>query len=158
MNGVEYMLLKARLEEDMKNAMRERESGKFRLSVIRIVRAAIKNAEIEARREIGEEEILAVLAKEVKMRRDSLTEFTKGKRMDLAQQAQQEIDILMSYMPAQLTNGELRLLAVQAIEETGAVSLKDIGKAMSFLSPRIKGRADGKQASDLVKEILGAKG
>jgi uncharacterized protein YqeY len=152
------MSLKARLEEDMKNAMRERESGKFRLSVIRMARAGLKNAEIEVRRELNEEEILSVLSKEVKMRRDSLAEFTKGKRLDLAQQAQQEIDILMSYMPAQLTDGELRSLAAQAIEETGAASLKDMGKAMSFLSPRIKGRADGKQASDLVKEMLGAKG
>lgn len=142
----------------MKNAMRERESGKLRLSVIRMVRAAVKNAEIEVRRELGEEEILSVLAKEIKMRRDSFVEFTKGNRPDLAQQAQQEIDILLAYMPKQLTGDEVRSLVAQALQETGAASLKDLGKVMSFLTPRIKGRADGKQVSDLVKETLVGKG
>ncbi|MDR3349392.1 MAG: GatB/YqeY domain-containing protein [Acidaminococcales bacterium] len=151
------MSLKTRLGEDMKDAMRERESGKFRLSVIRMVRAAIKYAEIEARRELGEEEVVSVLAKEVKMRRDSFAEFTKGNRPDLAQQAQREIDILLAYMPKQLTVDEVRSLVAEAVRETGAASPKDMGKVMAFLAPRIKGRADGKQVSGLVQETLGGK-
>jgi uncharacterized protein YqeY len=151
------MSLKIRLEEDMKNAMRERESGKFRLSVIRMARASVKNLEIEVRRELNDEEILAVLTKEVKMRRDSLLEFIKGKREDLAEQARREIDILLAYLPAPLTEAELRSLLADALKETGAGSLKDMGKVMGFLQPKIKGRADGKQVSDLVKAALGGK-
>jgi len=148
------MSLKTRLEDDMKSAMRERESGRFRLSVIRMVRAAIKNAEIDLQHELSEEETLAVLAKETKMRRDSLAEFAKAGREDLAADAQREIDILLAYMPPQLTPEEVRALAGEAIQSLAAPTPKDMGKVMGLLQPKVKGRADGKLVSDIVKELL----
>ncbi len=152
------MSIKARLEEDMKNAMRERESGKFRLSVIRMVRASIKNAEINERRELNDDEVLGVLAKEMKMRRDSYEEFTKAGRADLAEAAQRETEILAAYMPAQLTSEEVRAQVLAVIQETGATGPKDMGKVMSALTPKTKGRADGKEVSVIVKELLASLG
>ena len=148
------MSLKARLEDDMKTAMRERESGRFRLSVIRMVRAAVKNAEIDLQHELSEEEVLAVLAKELKMRRDSLAEFDKAGRRDLADAAREEIAILLAYLPSQLSAEEVRALAEEAVKSSGAVSPKDMGKVMGLLQPKVKGRADGKLVSDIVKELL----
>ena len=148
------MSIKARLNEDMKNAMRERESGKFRLSVIRMVKASIQNTEINERRELNDEEVITVLAKEVKMRRDSFEEFSKAGRTDLADAAQREIAILAEYLPAQLSDEEVRVLVKEAIEETGAQGPKEMGKVMAFLNPKIKGRSDGKQVSNIVKEML----
>ncbi len=148
------MSTKLRLEEDMKQAMREREVGKFRLSVIRMVRSSIKNAEINERRELGEEDVLGILAKEVKMRKDAFEEFTKAQRQDLADQAQKEIQILQSYLPAQLTLDELELLVKEAIAATGSANAKEMGKVMAYLNPKVKGRADGKQVSELVKKML----
>lgn len=150
------MSIKTRLEDDMKTAMREREAGKFRLSVIRMVRAAIKNAEINERRELNDEEVFSVLAKEVKMRRDSYEEFKKASRDDLAETAEQEIAVLMAYMPAQLTDDEIKEMVKAAVAESGAAGPKDMGKVMGLLSPKTKGRADGKNVSDMVKEILAA--
>lgn len=148
------MSLKARLDEDMKNAMRAREAGKFKLSVIRMVKASIKNAEINERRELSDEEVLSVLAKEVKMRRDSYEEFSKAGRSDLADAAKKEIEILADYMPEQLTEEEIRALVKEAIEQTGAQGPKEMGKVMAFLNPKTKGRSDGKQVSSIVKEML----
>lgn len=148
------MSIKTRLEEDMKIAMREREQGKFRLSVIRMVRSSIKNAEIDLRRELNDEEVLGVLAKEVKMRKDSFEEFTKAGRDDLAQPTQREIDILVGYLPTQLTQEEIVSLIEQAIKDTGASNPKDMGKVMGIINPKVKGRADGKQVSDIVKKLL----
>lgn len=149
------MSIKVRLEDDMKTAMREREAGKFRLSVIRMVRAAVKNAEINERRELSDEEVFAVLAKEVKMRKDSYEEFKKASRDDLAEGAEKEIAVLMAYMPAQLTDEEIKQMVQDAIAETGAAGPKDMGKVMGMLSPKTKGRADGKKVSDMVRELLG---
>lgn len=148
------MSIKIRLEEDMKSAMREREQGKFRLSVIRMVRASIKNAEIDEKRELSEDEVLSILAKEVKMRRDSYEEFSKAGRDDLAESTQREIDILIEYLPKQLTEEEITSLVQEAIQETGAEGSKDMGKVMAIVSPKVKGRADGKKVSDIVKKLL----
>jgi uncharacterized protein YqeY len=155
MSGVETMSIKARLEEDMKNAMRERESGKFRLSVIRMARAAIKNMEIDKRCELTDEQVIDVLSREVKMRWYAFDEFSKAGRGDLAEQAKQEIDILLLYLPAQLNKEEIGALVETAIQETGAAGAKDMGKVMSLLGARTKGRADGRLVSLLVKEALG---
>ena len=138
------MLLKERLTEDMKQAMRDREAGKFRLSVIRMVLSSIKNVEINERRELTQEDLLAILSKEVKMRRDSLEEFQKAGRQDLAEPAQAEIDILVAYLPTQLTEQEIREIAQQAVEKTGASTVKEMGKVMAEIMPKTTGRADGK--------------
>lgn len=148
------MLLKERLTEDMKQAMRERETGKFRLSVIRMVLASIKNVEINERRELTQEDLLAILSKEVKMRRDSLEEFQKADRQDLAEPAQREIDILVAYLPEQLNEQEIREIVKQAVEKTGASTAKDMGKVMAEIMPKTKGRADGKIVNQIVRECL----
>lgn len=148
------MSLKERLTEDMKQAMRERETGKFRLSVIRMVLASIKNVEINERRELTQEDFLTIMSKEVKMRKDSLEEFKKADREDLVTQAQTEIDILVTYLPAQLTESEIRDIVKQAVEKAGASTAKDMGKVMAEIMPSTKGRADGKTVNQIVREFL----
>ena len=148
------MSIKDLLTEDMKQAMKDKESGKLRLSVIRMARANIKNIEIDEKRELNDDEVLAVLMKEVKMRQDSLEEFTKAGRDELAEQAKQEIAILRKYLPEQLGDDELRDLVQEAIDETGAASQKDMGKVMAAVMPKTKGRADGKRINAMVRELL----
>ncbi len=148
------MSLKERLTEDMKQAMKEKEVGKFRLSVIRMVRANIKNVEIDRKQELSEDEVLDVLAREVKMRRDSMEEFKKANRLDLVESLEQEIAILMGYLPEQLTEAEVRTLVESAVAETQAVSPKEMGKVMAVLMPKVKGRADGKLVNTIVREML----
>ena len=148
------MSIKDLLTEDMKQAMKDKESGKLRLSVIRMARANIKNIEIDEKRELNDDEVLAVLMKEVKMRQDSLEEFTKAGREELVEQAKQEIAILRKYLPEQLSDEELKALVEEAVAETGAAGPKDMGKVMAALMPKTKGRADGKRINVLVREIL----
>jgi len=148
------MSLKDKLTEDMKQAMKDKEAGKQRLSVIRMVRASIKNTEIDRKKELSDEEVLDVLAKEVKMRRDSLEEFKKGNRPDLVAGLEQEIAILMEYLPPQLSEEEVRALVAEAVAQTGAAGPKDMGKVMAALMPKVKGRADGKTVNDMVKDAL----
>lgn len=148
------MSLKEKLTEDMKQAMKDREAGKLRLSVIRMVRASIKNVEIDHKKELSEEEVLEVLAKEVKMRRDSLEEFKKANRPDLVATLEQEIDILTQYLPEQLSEAEVRNLAEEAVAATQASSPKEMGKVMAVLMPKVKGRAEGKLVNSIVRELL----
>lgn len=148
------MSVKERLNEDMKQAMKEKEAGKFRLSVIRMVRSSIKNAEIDRKRECLEEEVLDIIAKEVKLRRDAAEEFSKGNRPDLVDNVQREAAILMDYLPPQLSEPEVRALVAAAVTQTGATSAKDMGKVMAALMPQVKGRADGKMVNVIVKEML----
>lgn len=148
------MSLKERLTEDMKQAMKDKEAGKLRLSVIRMVRANIKNVEIDSKQELSDDEVLNVVSKEVKMRRDSIEEFKKGNRLDLVESLEQEIDILMKYLPEQLNETEVRTLVEQAVAEAKAVSPKDMGKVMAVLMPKVKGRADGKLVNTIVRELL----
>ncbi len=148
------MSVKERLNEDMKQAMKEKEAGKFRLSVIRMVRSSIKNAEIDRKRECLEEEVLDIIAKEVKLRRDAAEGFSKGNRPDLVDNVQREAAILMDYLPPQLSEPEVRALVAAAVTQTGATSAKDMGKVMAALMPQVKGRADGKMVNVIVKEML----
>lgn len=148
------MTLKEQLAEDMKQAMKAKEAGKLRLAVIRMVRAAIKNVEIDGKRELGEEEVQAIIAKEVKMRKDSMDEFKKGNRQDLVDQLEREIEVLLPYLPQQLTEEEIRGLVADAIAASGASSAKEMGKVMAILMPQVKGRADGKTVNNLVRAAL----
>ncbi len=148
------MSIKDRLTEDMKLAMKEKEAGKFRLSVIRMVRASIKNAEIDRKKELADDEVLDIIAKEVKLRRDAAEEFSRGNRQDLADNVQREAAILMDYLPAQLSEAEIRALVSAAVTQTGAASVKDMGKVMAVLMPQTKGRADGKLVNLIVKDLL----
>ena len=147
-------MLKARLDADMKTAMKDREAGKLRLSVIRMVKSAIKYVEIEQKRELNDEEVLGILVKEVKQRRDSIEEFRKGNRMDLVEASEAEIQILQDYLPEPLTESELEEIVQAVIQETGAQSKKDMGKVMGLLTARTKGRADGKLLNQIVQKFL----
>ena len=146
------MSLKEQLTADMKEAMKNKE--KERLAVIRMVRGAIRQQEIDGQKELGEEDVIAVISKEVKMRRDSIEEFQKGGREDLVEKTQAEIDVLLPYLPAQLSEDEVRELVKSAVEQTGAATPKDMGKVMGVLMPKVKGRADGKMVNTIVKSFL----
>ncbi len=147
------MTLKEQLAEDMKAAMKAHE--KEELATIRMIRSAVRQAEIDGgHKELDDEEVIAILAKELKQRKDSMEEFQKGGREDLVAKTQAEIDVLMKYMPAQLTEEEVRALVKEAVEKTGASTPKDMGKVMGALMPKVKGKADGKLVNRLVKEML----
>lgn len=146
------MSLKDQLAADMKEAMKAHE--KERLAVIRMVRGAVKQQEIDGKTELDDNGVIAVISKEVKMRRDSMEEFKKGNRQDLVDKTQAEIDVLMPYLPAQLSEDEVRELVKAAVEQTGAATAKDMGKVMGVLMPKVKGRADGKMVNTIVKSFL----
>lgn len=148
------MTLRDRLTEDMKQAMKDKEAGKLKLSVVRMVRSAAKYIEIDRHKELDDNELLEVVAKEVKMRKDSLEEFRKANRPDLLAALEQEIAILMEYLPEQMGEPEVRALVAQAVADAQASSPKDMGKVMAILMPKVKGRADGKLVNSLVKEML----
>ncbi len=148
------MALKEQLTEDMKQAMKAKEAGKLRLSVIRMVRSAVRQIEIDEKKELTDAEVQEVVAKEIKMRRDSLAEFSKGGRQDLVEQMEAEISVLLPYLPTQLEEGEIRALVAEAIAQTGATSLKEMGKVMAALMPKVKGKADGKLVNAFVREAL----
>jgi uncharacterized protein YqeY len=146
------MTLAERLNEDLKLAMKSQD--KFKLSVLRMVRAAIKNQEIERKRALDDSEVIDVLSREIKQRRDSLQDFEKAGRTDLAEQASAEIEIISAYLPKPLTDEEVTALVQQTIQETGASSKADMGKVMAALMPKVKGRADGKLVNQIVSQHL----
>ncbi|WP_028549223.1 GatB/YqeY domain-containing protein [Paenibacillus sp. UNC451MF] len=146
------MSLSEKLNEDMKLAMKSQ--AKFKLTVIRMVRAAIKNIEIDQRKTLDDQEVLDVLSREIKQRKDSLQEFEKAGRDDLAETVKAEIEILMEYLPQQLTEEEVKAIVQQTIQEVGASSKADMGKVMGALMPKVKGRADGKVVNQAVQQLL----
>ena len=131
------MTLKEKLTADMKEAMKAKEAGKQRLSVIRLVRGAIRQLEIDGKKELVDEDVLGVISKEAKQRRDAIEEFKKGGRDDLVAAAEAEIAILMEYLPKQLSTGEIKGLVQEAIAASGATSPKDMGKVMKELMPKV---------------------
>jgi len=131
-----------------------RSGDALRRDVLRMVQNAIYNTEKAKRITLSEDEILGIVTREVKTRRESVDAFRKGGREDLATKEEAEIAILNDYLPQQLTDDELRALVDQAVDETGAASARDLGKVMGVLSPRIRGRADGKTAAGLVAQAL----
>jgi uncharacterized protein YqeY len=147
------MSLSDRLNEDMKQAMKSQD--KFKLSVIRMVRSTIKNSEIDLKRPLDDNEVLDVLTREIKQRKDSLQEFTKAGRDDLADSLSAELVILAEYMPQQLSEEEVKAIVQQTIQQIGASSKADMGKVMTALMPQVKGRADGKLINQLVQQLLG---
>lgn len=146
------MSLKARLVEEMKAAMKAGE--KQRLGVIRLVNAAIKQREVDERIELDDTQVLAVLDKMVKQRRDSVSQFAAANREDLAQVERDEIVVLETYLPARLDEAAILSAIDEAVASTGAASAADIGKLMAVLKPRLAGQADMGQVSALVKQRL----
>lgn len=144
--------LKEKLQEDWKNALKQKD--KFRASVISMAKAAILLVEKAGASNLNDEEIVEILAKEVKQRRDALVEFEKGNRQDLIDDINREIAILLQYLPQQLTEDEIREIVIESAQKLGASSMKDMGKVMSDVRPKVTGRADGKIISQIVKEYL----
>ena len=147
------MTLKERITEDMKSAMRA--SDKERLSTIRMVQAAIKQREVDERIVLDDTQVLAVLEKMVKQRRESISAFEQGGRADLADKEKAEIQILTAYLPEQLSEAEVDALIQTAIAETGAASMKDMGKVMGAVKAKAAGRADMGAVSARIKAALG---
>ena len=147
------MSLKDTLQADMKAALKGGE--KERLKVVRMVLAAIKQQEIDQRIELDDAALLGVVTKMVKQRRDSITQFNQGGRADLAEAEEAEIKILEAYLPEQLSGDEIDRLIDEAIESTGASSMRDMGKVMGTLKQKIEGRADLGAVSGKVKSKLG---
>jgi hypothetical protein len=150
------MSLLKRLDEDLKAAMKRSEP--IRLSALRMAKAAIKNVQIDKGRELSDEEILSVLASMAKQRRESIEQFSRGGREELAEKERQELAVLQSYMPAQLSSDEIDTLIRQAIQESSARSEADMGRVMKLLMPKVKGVADGKWVNTRVKELLSSSG
>jgi uncharacterized protein YqeY len=146
------MSLKERLANDLKEAMRQRdERGR---NVLRMTIAALHNAEIAAGHELDEGDELAVLSKEAKQRRDSIEEFRKAGRQDIVDKEEAELALLSAYLPQQVSRDEIVEAARQVIAETGASGARDIGKVMPALMQRFRGRADGKDVNEVVRELL----
>jgi len=148
------MTLKERITEDMKNAMRAKDSE--RLGTIRMITAAIKQREVDERISLDDAQILTVLEKMIKTRKESVVHFQAGGRDDLVRKESDEIALLQAYLPAQLADSELDTLIMQAIAESGATSIKDMGKAMALIKQRAQGRADMAVVSIKLKSKLGA--
>jgi len=146
--------LKGQIQEDVKSAMRAREQK--RLTALRLITAAIKQVEVDQRIEMDDTAILAVLDKMVKQRRDSLEQYQAAGRDDLAAQEQFELDLISSYLPEALSEDELSALIKQAVADTGASSMRDMGAVMNKLREQVQGRADMKAVSNAVKAQLGA--
>ena len=144
--------LKQRINDDVKAAMRARE--KERLGVLRLILAAIKQKEVDERTELDDVQVLAVLEKLSKQHRDSIEQFEKAGRNDLAEKERFELGLVRSYLPQQLGEEELAGLITKAIAEAGASSVRDIGKVMALLKPGVQGRADMGRVSSLVKAKL----
>lgn len=146
------MSFKQILQQDMKTAMKEKDT--IRKNVITMVRAAILQQEKDKKIEMDDEGILDVIAKAAKQRKDSIPEYEKGNRPDIIKDLEREIEILMSYLPEQLSEDEVDELVSQTIFEVGAQSARDIGLVMKALMPKVKGRADGRIVNQLVRKHL----
>jgi uncharacterized protein YqeY len=144
--------LTARINDDVKAAMKAKD--KARLGVLRLITAAIKQREIDERITLNDEQVLAVLEKMIKQRKDSIAQYEKAGRDELAQQEAFEIGIIQAYMPEQLSDDEIDALITEAISSSGAESMKDMGKVMGLLKPKLAGRADMGAVSGKIKAKL----
>ena len=146
------MSLKETLMDDLKVAMKEKDV--IRKNTVQMIRSAVLQFEKDNKQELDDNGVIDVIAKELKRRRDVLPEYEKSGRDDLIADINREIEILLAYLPKQLTKEELEEIVVQAINEVGATSMKDMGKIMASVMPKTKGRADGKMINEIVKEKL----
>ena len=149
------MALREKLDEDLKSAMRAKDS--LRMNTVRALKSAVKYREIELMKPLDDAGILGVVATEIKRRRDSVEQYRAGNRADLADKEEAEIKILQEFLPQQLTAAEVEAKVVEAIAKVGAQGPKDMGAVMKALLPDVQGRADGKVVSELVKQRLAGK-
>lgn len=146
------MLLSEQLAEDLKQAMRSGET--LRRDVVRYIRSAVKNLEIQRQKPADDEAILELFGQQAKQRRDSIEAFAKGGRDDLVAKEEAELAIIMAYLPTQLTDEEITAIAAAAIDEVGAAGPADTGKVMGRIMPQVKGKSDGKKVSGIVAGLL----
>ncbi len=146
------MSIKERLQQDLKESLKKKDT--IRLNTIRSIINAIKNKEIDLRKEVTEEEIYAILNSLAKQRRESIEQYEKGGRQDLVDQEKRELEIILEYLPEQLSEKEIEKIVKETIEEVGASSMKDLGKVMKAIMPKVKGRADGKKVNEIVRSLL----
>lgn len=146
------MSLKEKLLNDMKEAMKEKDV--LRKNTVQSVRGAILQQEKDTMKEVSEEQILDIIMSEIKKRKDALADFEKGHRPDLVDAANAEIAVLQGYLPEQLSDEELTALVRETIAEVSAVSMKDMGKVMGAITPKVKGKADNSKVSSIVKQCL----
>ena len=147
------MSLRAQISEDMKAAMRAKETS--RLSAIRLLLAAIKQREVDERKELDDIEIVGVVEKMIKQRRESISQYEKASRADLVEVEQFELEVLQAYMPQQLSDAEIDAAVAAALAASGAQGMRDMGKVMAILKPQLAGRADMSAVSTMVKARLG---
>lgn len=147
-------MLREKIADEMRAAMKAREQD--RVAALRMLMTAVKNTEVEKLHELSDDEVLDVIAREAKRRRESIDAFDKGGRADLVDKETAELRVLEAYLPEKLSDDELAALVDQAVAETGAASPKQMGEVMKALMPKVRGRADGAQVSALVKARLGA--
>jgi uncharacterized protein YqeY len=147
------MSLKDRITEDMKGAMRAKDAA--RLAAVRLLLAALKQKEVDERIELADADVLGVIEKMIKQRRESIAQYEKALRQDLADQEKYEIGVLQAYLPRQMSDAEVEQVVTAAIAEAGAASVKEMGKVMALLRPRVAGQADMGKVSARVKAKLG---
>jgi uncharacterized protein YqeY len=146
------MSLKETLLQDMKQAMKEKDV--IRKNTIQLVRAGVLQIEKDKQIELDDEGVLDVIAKELKKRRDSMPDFEKSGRADLIENLKKEIEVLLGYLPKQLTEDEIKAIVEDAVKQSGASTMKEMGKVMAIIAPKVKGRADNKVVSTFVKQML----
>jgi uncharacterized protein YqeY len=146
------MSLKEQLFADLKTAMKEKDS--VRKDTVQLIRSGILQIEKDNKVELDDEAIIDVISKQLKSRKDSLPDYEKSGRTDLIEKLNQEIDILLGYLPEQLSETEIQTIVEEAVKESGASSIKDMGKVMSVITPKVKGRADNKIVGSFVKKML----
>ena len=146
------MSLKERLADDLKAAMKDK--NVVRKNAVQMIRAGVLQIEKDKKITLDDEGVLDVIAKQLKQRRDSLPDYEKSGREDLIAELKAEMDVLMEYLPAQLSREELEEIVRQAVADTGASSMKDMGKIMATVMPKTKGRADGKMINEIAKAML----
>ncbi|HLR33782.1 MAG TPA: GatB/YqeY domain-containing protein [Tissierellales bacterium] len=146
------MSLKNKLMEDFKTSMKNRDT--IRKNTITMVRSSIKQKEVDEKIEVSDEEVLDIISKQVKERKNSIEEFKKGNREDLVELTRKEMDVLLEYLPEQLTEEEIEEIVKDIIEEVKANSMKDMGLVMQNVMPKVKGRADGSLVNKIVKKHL----
>jgi uncharacterized protein len=148
------MTFKAIIDQDMVTAAKGKD--KIRLSTLRLVKTAMHNREIDLKRELNDAEFLQLLSGMVKQRKDSIEQFARGGRVDLVEKEQAELKIIQAFMPEQMSEEDILKEIRKAIDETGALSVKDMGKVMKVLMPKLTGKADGKLLGEKVKAALSA--
>jgi len=146
------MALKEKLIEDLKSSMKNKDT--IRKNTITMIRAAIKQKEVDERIQLDDDGIIEIISKQLKEKKNVIEDFKRGQRQDLVEQTEKEMEILLEYLPKQLSEEDIRRIVMETVKEVNASSMKDIGLVMKSVMPKLKGKADGSTVNKIVKEIL----